>query len=176
MSPSISEDEPGAQVRVLPSTGEPGDRLTDERTGAVLSMVRFAPTGVPDVAPSFGVTVHVTVSPPTKPVDKVTPVPNVELPRVQATVDWSVSPSASLNVQLQRSVLDAVAGSGLIKTLETVGTLFAMVTALLTTAAPESSPSSGVTVQVIVSPFEKKPDARVLVVAPLTTLPATVQA
>ena len=52
-------------------------------------------TAVPVSVPSLGVTVHLTVSPATKPVLTVVPVPIVVVPTVQAIVDESMSPSSS---------------------------------------------------------------------------------
>ena len=63
--PSSSLVVPGVQVRVSPSTAGSGVRVTSASTGALLSMVTDALTAVPVSVPSSGVTVQVTVSPPT---------------------------------------------------------------------------------------------------------------
>ena len=77
-SPSASLAEPGAHVKVSPSTAGDGAMLTLVSTGGVLAMTTtLESTSSPSLRPSVGVTVQNTASPRSKSllvsVDEATP-------------------------------------------------------------------------------------------------------
>ena len=172
-SPSASVAAPGVQARVSPSVGAAGASTTAASTGALLATVTAVLRGVPVSVPSSGVTVQATVSPRAKRPERVGVEPTATPPTVQATVDWSASPSASEKPdQLQLRVSEATGLAGEMATLAMDGAVLSTVT-LSETGLPVSVPSSGVTVQVTVSPLEKAPES---VVAVPAAVPLTVQA
>ena len=83
------------QTRVSDAVAGSGVMVAAPRLGTEFVTVSDVSTGVPVEAPSKGVTVQVTSSAPTKPLDRVVPEP-AELPLTdQATSDASASPSGS---------------------------------------------------------------------------------
>ena len=138
-------------------TGVVGEMLTPVATGAVLPMVTTAATGEPVCRPSSGVTVQVTTSSLAITPPSVALVPTVVPAMLQARVDWSLSPSASLKPdQAQVRVSLGEAGSGVMVTDVIAGAELSTVTLALTTV-PVSKPSDGVTSQVTTSPRTKAP-------------------
>ena len=97
VSPSASVALPGVQLRVSPSWAGSGLRVTEASSGAELSRAMVSLRAAPSSVPSLGVTVQVTVSPEEAvPAARVLPVPAVLPLMVQAMVELSASPSASL--------------------------------------------------------------------------------
>ena len=150
--PSASLTETGVQVRVSSTPAGSGVMVAPPITGGVLDTTRLSLTSLPVSVPSYGVTSQVTVSPPTKPLDRLVDDDMATPPTDHSTSEASLSPSGSENpdqeqvrvspttASLGRMVAEAALGGALETTSE------------LEAGVPVSVPSLGVTVQVTRSP------------------------
>ena len=80
------------------AAGPDGVTYTLDTLGAELPMSTLVFCAGPSTIPSFGVTVQVTVSPPSKPVLTVLLLPITVVPLVHSTLELSFCPSISVKV------------------------------------------------------------------------------